>query len=79
VGMYHFAVCLGGGDDELRAVLAHLRREGADVVGTSDHLVSHSIYLRDPDGIEIELYVDVPRDQWEEVENAVATVRPLHL
>lgn len=79
VGMYHFAVRLEGGDDELRTALEHLRREGAHVVGTSDHLVSHSIYLKDPDGIEVELYVDAPREEWEGVQNAVATVRPLDL
>lgn len=79
VGMYHFAVRLEGGDEALRAALEHVRREGADVVGASDHLVSHSLYLRDPDGIEIELYVDVPREEWQHVRNAVATVRPLRL
>ena len=79
VGMYHFAIRLEGGDDELREALAHLRREGADLAGMSDHTVSHSLYLRDPDGIEIELYVDTPREEWEHEPNAVATIKPLQL
>lgn len=79
VGMYHFAVRVEGGDDELRAVLEHLRREGVDIAGASDHLVSHSLYVRDPDGIEIEVYVDTPRERWQGVSNAVATIRPLDL
>lgn len=79
VGMYHFAVRLEGGDDELRRVLAHVREQGADLTGMSDHTVSHSIYLRDPDGIEIELYVDTPEEEWRDVPNAVATIKPLSL
>lgn len=79
VGMYHFAIRLEGGDDELRSVFEHLKAEAADLVGMSDHTVSHSIYLKDPDGIEIELYVDTPREEWEHVENAVATIKPLDL
>lgn len=79
VGMYHFAVRMEGGDDELRATLEHLEAEGADLTGMSDHAVSHSLYLKDPDGIEIELYVDTPRAEWEHDPNAVATIKPLHL
>jgi catechol 2,3-dioxygenase len=30
----------------------------------SDHLVSEAIYLRDPDGLGIEVYADRPREQW---------------
>jgi len=45
------------------------------VVGASDHGVSRSVYLRDPDGIEIELYADVPG--WQEKGlDKVATVLP---
>jgi catechol 2,3-dioxygenase len=30
----------------------------------SDHTVSQSLYLRDPDGNEVELYVDVDEALW---------------
>ena len=33
--------------------------------GASDHGVSEALYLSDPDGLGIEIYVDRPRDQWE--------------
>lgn len=79
VGMYHFAVRIEGGDEELRAAIEEMRAEGAEIVGLTDHLVSHSAYLQDPDGIEIEVYVDTPRHEWENVDNAVATIRPLRL
>jgi catechol 2,3-dioxygenase len=37
----------------------------------SDHTVSQSLYLRDPDGNEVELYVDTDESMWE---NDPATV-----
>jgi catechol-2,3-dioxygenase len=33
-------------------------------VGTADHTVTHSIYIADPDGNEIELYSDVAGVDW---------------
>ena len=64
VGLYHLGFKIGDSDDELRAALEELTAAGADVVGAADHGVSHSLYLRDPDGHEIELYVDVPEVDW---------------
>ncbi len=38
----------------------------ADVLldGAADHGVSEAIYLRDPDGNGVELYRDVPHEDW---------------
>jgi catechol 2,3-dioxygenase len=33
--------------------------------GTADHGVSEALYLSDPDGLGIEIYVDRPRELWE--------------
>jgi catechol-2,3-dioxygenase len=45
------------------------------MTGTADHAVSHSLYLKDPDGIEIELYADV--DGWDELpEDERLAIRP---
>jgi len=60
VGMYHFGVNVGESDDDLRAMLGRLRQANAKVVGASDHTVTHSLYVEDPDGNEVELYIDVP-------------------
>jgi len=80
VGMYHIGLKVGDTDDELRAVLADLQTHGVTIVGASDHHVSHSLYLQDPDGNEIELYVDVPGVDWQNDPTAVlAPVRPLRL
>ena len=50
------------------------------LLGASDHRVTHSLYLADPDGNEIELYVDVPGVDWHADPSLVAApIRPLHL
>ncbi len=64
VGLYHFGLKVGDTDDELREALQTLHEAGVTVVGASDHTVTHSLYILDPDGNEIELYVDVPGVDW---------------
>jgi catechol 2,3-dioxygenase len=80
VGLYHFGLKIGDSDDELRAALDRLRQAGVPVLGASDHTVSHSLYITDPDGNEIELYVDVPGVDWRNDPALVAApVKPLRL
>jgi catechol-2,3-dioxygenase len=80
VGMYHFGLKVGTTDGELRDALQALVDAGADVVGSADHGVTHSLYIRDPDGNEIELYIDVQPEAWREDPRAVlAPVRALRL
>jgi catechol-2,3-dioxygenase len=80
VGMYHFGVKVGDTDDELRAALSRLRDHGVTIAGASDHTITHSLYIQDPDGNEIELYVDVPGVDWHSNPEAiVAPIRPLRL
>jgi catechol 2,3-dioxygenase len=64
IGLYHFGLKVGDTDDELREALANLRDGGAEVLGSSDHTVTHSLYIADPDGNEIELYIDVAGVDW---------------
>jgi catechol-2,3-dioxygenase len=80
VGMYHFGLKIGDSDDALRDALRQLEGAGATVVGASDHTVTHSLYIEDPDGNEIELYVDVPGVDWKTHPELVASpIRPLRL
>ncbi len=80
VGMYHFGLKIGTTDDELRAALAELEAAGVPLVGTSDHGVTHSAYIVDPDGNEIELYIDVQPEAWRDDPRAViAPIKPLAL
>lgn len=80
VGLYHFGLKVGESDDELREALERVRAAGTPVVGTSDHTVTHSLYVTDPDGNEVELYVDVPGADWRGDPALIAApIRPLRL
>jgi catechol 2,3-dioxygenase len=80
VGLYHFGLKIGTTDEELRAALTELIDAGANVVGTADHGVTHSLYITDPDGNEIELYIDVQPERWREDPQAImAPTRALRL
>ena len=81
VGLYHFGLKVGDTDEELRDALRRLEEAGVRVVGASDHTVTHSLYIRDPDGHEIELYVDVmATEEWLADPSVVfAPIRPLRL
>ena len=81
LGMYHFGLKVGDTDDDLRAVMAHLEANDVPVLGATDHTVTHSLYIADPDGNEIELYADVlPPEAWRDNPAAVfAPMRPLRL
>ncbi len=80
VGLYHFGLKIGDSDEDLRTALAVLQAAGVPIAGAADHTVSHSLYLFDPDGNEIELYVDVAGVDWvNHPESVLAPVRPLAL
>ena len=80
VGLYHFGLKIGETDDELRSAIEKLQEEGVTIVGTADHTVTHSVYIVDPDGNEIELYIDVQPEVWREDPAAIAApIRPLRL
>jgi len=56
-----------------------LKREGVSIAGASDHTVTHSLYIFDPDGNELELYIDVPGVDWNDARNVLAPTRALSL
>jgi len=62
-GLYHVAYLFPS-----RAALGSRLRRIADagypLQGAADHLVSEALYLADPEGNGIELYVDRPRSEW---------------
>jgi len=71
IGLYHFGLKVGTTDGELRQVFRTLQAKGVPVVGTADHGVTHSLYVEDPDGNEIELYIDVQPETWRENPGAI--------
>ena len=79
-GFYHAGFKIGDSFDELKKAYHELLSAGVQVNGMSDHTISKSIYLHDPDGNEIELYVDDPDVDWEDDPAAVLSpIRPLDL
>lgn len=62
-GLYHFALLLPKRSD-LAQVVRHFVNLGVRF-GGGDHLVSEAIYLNDPDGNGIEIYVDRDASVWQ--------------
>jgi len=80
LGLYHFGLKVGESDDELREAVSRLKDAGVTILGASDHTVTHSVYVLDPDGNEVELYVDMPGVDWRSDPALVlAPIRPLTL
>ena len=63
VGLYHLAWEVGT-LGELAETRRRLVEEGA-LVGESDHIVSKSLYAKDPSGIEFEVLWRVPAEDWD--------------
>jgi catechol 2,3-dioxygenase len=79
VGMYHFGLKVGDSDEELVAMLRKLDEAGVPVTGTADHGMTHSLYIADPDGNEIELYIDVPGADWNDPDVVMSRPKPLRI
>ena len=80
IGLYHMGWKIGDSLDALRAMKQRLEKHGISIDGMSDHTVSQSVYVRDPDGNEVELFVDDPNVDWRASDAWMETpVKPLRL
>lgn len=79
IGLYHLAFKVGDSLEELRAARDRMEVAGYPIQRAKDHTVSQSVYLEDPDGLVVELYVDADPRIWREKPAAVASGRPLFL
>lgn len=78
-GLYHIGFKIGDGAEALKGVYQELKKGGVTIIGSSDHGVTHSLYIEDPDGNELELYADVS-DSWKDNPAAVLVpTKPLRL
>ncbi len=79
-GLYHFAILYPSREDLARA-FKQIWEANYPIEGASDHGVSESIYLKDPDGNGIELYADRLVEQWPKDEdgNIIMVTKPLDL
>jgi len=80
LGLYHIGIKIGESLEELRAAKKELEQAGVHISGMSDHTVSQSLYLHDPDGNEVELYADADEAIWKNNPAAVLSpIKPLVL
>jgi catechol 2,3-dioxygenase len=90
-GLYHVALLVPSRAELGRALLG-LHRAPYPLRGMSDHAVSESLYLDDPDGNGLEIYADRPRAAWPirdgvvqltvdpmDVEGVIAAAQPVSL
>ncbi len=69
-GLYHIGFKIGNSKAELKRALKELQQVKTPITGTADHTATYSMYTEDPDGNEIELYVDVS-DEWKKDPKAI--------
>jgi catechol-2,3-dioxygenase len=77
VGLYHLAWSVRT-LPELAEFSTRLAQCGS-LVGSSDHMVSKSLYAKDPDGIEFEVSWFVPRDRVTSEMTESLTIGPLDI
>lgn len=80
IGLYHVGWKVGESLAALKAARDRIDDLGYAIEGMSDHTISQSLYLRDPDGNEVELFVDDPNIDWQKDRSWMeAPVMPLTL
>lgn len=76
LGLYHLGIKVGDSLEELAQAKSELQDAGLSIEGESDHTVTWSLYIRDPDGNELELYCDNPAVDWQaDPETVMAPIR----
>lgn len=80
IGLYHVGWKIGEDIAALKKMSDRIKEFGHSIDGQSDHTISQSLYLRDPDGNEVELFVDNADYDWlNENDWMQASVKPLDL
>jgi catechol 2,3-dioxygenase len=64
LGLYHVGWKIGEDIDTLRQMKEKIQQQDYPLDGMSDHGISKSLYLSDPDGNEVELFIDDPDYDW---------------
>lgn len=78
-GLYHIGFKIGDAPADMQNAYRELSAKDVTIIGSSDHRVTHSLYILDPDGNELELYADVSDDWKEDPKAVLSPIRPLHL
>ena len=78
-GLHHVAFKVGDSLQELQEAKDWLVKKGVEPDRARDHVATQSVYLFDPDGNQIELFVEGNPKIWRENPSAVANSNPLEL
>jgi catechol 2,3-dioxygenase len=76
-GLHHIGLKIGDALDDLVRARRALEAHGVAVHAVLDHRVSRGMYLSDPDGHLIELYIDAAESVWRMNPALVATSVPM--
>lgn len=63
-GLFHTAFLFPNKSELASSVYSLARNFPTSFTGSSNHLVSNAMYFDDPEGNGVELYWDLPRDEW---------------
>lgn len=66
-GLYHVAYLLPN-KEALAQLVYHIAKNKYPITGGADHGISDALYLNDPDGNGIELYVDKDPTYWQDID-----------
>jgi catechol 2,3-dioxygenase len=78
-GLHHVAFKVGDSLGELREAKDWLIKKGVEPHQTLDHIVTQSVYFHDPDGNQVEVFVESDPSVWHEDPSLVTTSNPLDL
>ncbi len=70
VGLAHVALVVDS-YDTLKSMYQHLKDHDVPIVRTVDHGITRSVYFKDPEGNELEIYCEVPEKPWQEVDTII--------
>ena len=72
-GLAHVAFKIEGADEQFSSMKADLDARGVPILYEADRAFTKSVHLLDPDGNEVELYIDTS-DAWKAALPSLATV-----
>ena len=78
-GLHHVALKVGDSLAQLALAKQHVESHGTTVHVILDHRVSQGMYVSDPDGNLLELYVDADESVWRSDPSVVANSDPITL
>jgi catechol 2,3-dioxygenase len=70
VGLAHIAL-VADSLDTVKAMYRRLKEHNVPIVRTVDHGITRSVYFKDPEGNELEIYCEVPEVHWQNVDTII--------